>query len=374
MTTEPMFKAKRESSTDLVAVAVLLLAFAVRVKGIRGIDLGLDGGLSVTLARMPLGDALTFLVHDVHPPLYYLGLRFWVLVAGTTPLAVKYLGLLLSTMAVAAAMGWIRSLVGSRGALLAGLTLAVTPATVEVGGSVREFGPAVTLMILAAWAYTRWSRQSRVAFVVLSALALWTSYIAVAVPLAAVIDAVARRSWRRLVVSALAGATILPWLGYIVSQGFLETLRSNGPRQNLVAPPPLLSQLGDVAVILTGGSYLTPTVLGPAVVGIVLIVLAVGLAVDRLSWRRPVPFVSGTGIFVGATIVASVILAIAVNTIWTRQAMSSRYVLPALPFTLLVVAAATQAASIRRPGLIVVAGIIPLVAVAGLLGWYARPT
>ena len=82
---------------------------------------------------------------------------------------------------------------------------------------VGEFGPAMTLMILAAWAYTRWWRRSRVTFVILSALALWTAYIAVVVPVAAAIDAIARRSWRRLLVSALAGGTIFPWLCYAVS-------------------------------------------------------------------------------------------------------------------------------------------------------------
>src|SRR4029077_2991692 len=101
--------AKYESIHAILAVAILLLAFAVRVKGIGGIDLGLDGGLSVALARMPFRDSLSFLAHDVHPPLYYIGLRFWLSVVGTTPFAIKFLGLLLSTLAVAAVMGWIHS-------------------------------------------------------------------------------------------------------------------------------------------------------------------------------------------------------------------------------------------------------------------------
>ena len=40
------------------ALAIFLLAFALRMKGIAGPDLGLDGGLSVALARMPFHDAI----------------------------------------------------------------------------------------------------------------------------------------------------------------------------------------------------------------------------------------------------------------------------------------------------------------------------
>jgi hypothetical protein len=366
-------KPKKLSSSRRFAAAILLLAFALRLVGIGGIDLGLDGGLSVALARMPFSDAVSLLAHDVHPPLFYTVLRLWLGNVGTTPFAAKYLGALLSTLLVAATIGWTRSVVGARGALFAGLALAVAPAAVEVGAGVREFGPAVTLMTLAAWTYTGWSRRSRFLFVLLTAAALWTSYAAVAIPVGAAIDAIARRSWRRLAFSVVAGATILPWLAYIFSQGFLGTLESNGPRQNNTPPAALLSQAGGLAQVLIEGNFFTPSWIGPTIVGVAAILLLVGLVVSRTSSKVAGGWFSGHGVFIGAALLASLVVAFAVNTTWTREGMSSRYALPSLPFILLLLAALVQMVATRRPALGAVAVAIPVIGLVGTVNWYARP-
>ena len=374
------------------AVAILLLAFALRLVGISGIDLGLDGGLSVALARMPFDDSVALLAHDVHPPLFYILLRVWLWIVGTSPFAAKALGAFASTLLVAAMIGWTRSVVGARGALLAGLTLAVAPAAIEVGSGVREFGPAMTLMVLAAWAYTRGGRRSTVLFVIVTAAALWTSYAAVAVPVGVVIDAVARRSGRRIARGVVGGVTILPWLGYIFAHGFLSTLESNGPRQNAEPPVPLLSQVGGLVQVLTEGRYLTPTWIGPAVVGAVVLLLAVA---QRFRSARACPALSsnsergggqaralrtaetgtfaGQGVFIVAALVGSLLLAFAVNTIWTREGMSARYALPSLPFSLVLLAALVQNASRLRGAYAGIAVAIPVIGLIGTVNWYARP-
>lgn len=117
---------------DLAWVVVLAAgALALRLYHLDWQGLWHDEAGSVTIARAPLSHILDFFLHrtepfELNPPVYYLLLRAWTSVVGTTDLAVR----LLSAVAGAAAMplAWRlgRRLFGVRAALYGAAFVAVS--------------------------------------------------------------------------------------------------------------------------------------------------------------------------------------------------------------------------------------------------------
>lgn len=349
--------------------ALLLVGFAVRLWGLRGIDLGLDGGLSLGLSYLSFPDAVHFLARDVHPPLYYLLLRPWVGLVGSSPFAVKYLNGIIATLTLAAVAGWVRSLSNWRAATIATAIFVVEPAAIQASATVRDFTLALLFIVLACWAYTRWSAGSRLWFVVAGALALWTSYQAVPVFAVAAVHALRQPTWKAwwLAIAAI-GASILPWIVIAIPDGILRTLQSSGPRQKPTPPEPLLVQLRDLARLLSGGLFLDPIWLGPALLGIAILGL---LAWLLMRTTREKSKLSETDWLLVAAGMAGIAFSIIVNTFWTRQGLPGRYILPYLPF--LVAVYAKYAARASRGWAIWLVGPILLAGAMGVSGWYGRP-
>src|SRR6266851_3852750 len=63
---------------------VVLTAFALRLFQLGTQSLWYDESVSLFIARQPIPELIAHTAGDVHPPLYYLLLHFWLQVAGTT--------------------------------------------------------------------------------------------------------------------------------------------------------------------------------------------------------------------------------------------------------------------------------------------------
>ena len=80
--------------TDKLILAVIgittLVVFALYVCTLGKQSLWFDEGLSVNFASRPLAELIdTLMYRDIHPPLYYLLLHFWMPLAGTSEWAVR---------------------------------------------------------------------------------------------------------------------------------------------------------------------------------------------------------------------------------------------------------------------------------------------
>ncbi len=332
-------------------------------------DLGLDGGLSVAMTALPLGGALDFLSHDVHPPLYYTALRVWLDVVGRTPFASKYLGAACGTLALPVLAVWARALVSQRAALIATAILAVAPVAVEASATVREYALALLLIVVAARFNTRGSPWR---FAASSALAVWTSYLAFGLVGAAVLDAAIDPLRRRRVPFVLAGsASLAPWLAFAFFNGFGRTLHSVGPREVPIAPSPLPVEAFDLIRLLTGGEFLSPAWLGPALGAGALLLIGLGLArPDQGKGRRGK---AGPVVFIAGGFLCSVAIGVATNLTWTRQTLEPRYILPALPFFVVAFAAAVDRSTSRWRVSALATPLIVFAAMLGTAGWLQRP-
>ncbi|WP_110995119.1 glycosyltransferase family 39 protein [Pseudomonas sichuanensis] len=213
-------------------LGVLLLACAARLYQIDGPVLWLDEAFTVILARMSPMQILLHTARDVHPPLHYLLLHYWMAVFGDGLVAVRGLSVCCGVASVAVAMLITRQLGSRPTALLAGLLLALLPIAVRYSQEARMYAWVGLLLLAATWMLLNWVRApSRHGFLfgyaALLSAAMYSHYFAVLGAMAHWLYLVTlpRVDGRRLVVSRawwlcnLAVAiAYLPWLPSLLRQ------------------------------------------------------------------------------------------------------------------------------------------------------------
>ncbi len=166
-------------SSWLILLAILTLAAALRVAGLGSESLWLDETTSLILAQNPPAQLVALTAADIHPPLYYLLLRVW-LVFGTSEAALRSLSVALGVLTVLALYDLGRQLFGRRVGLLAALFLAVAPLHVWYSQETRMYALAtlwaVVSTALLARAWRAGGRLVWVGYVAAVALGMYTHY------------------------------------------------------------------------------------------------------------------------------------------------------------------------------------------------------
>jgi hypothetical protein len=134
-------------------LALLLGAFALRLLRLDAQSIWLDESISLRLATASLAEIMANRMTNIHPPLYFVGLKGWGLLAGVTPFSARYLSVLASFLQVAAVYAvtrrWFGRVVFSVWA--AALLIALSPLSIIYGQEVRVYAilPLVYLALLA---------------------------------------------------------------------------------------------------------------------------------------------------------------------------------------------------------------------------------
>src|SRR5690242_14786936 len=89
----------RTNAQNLLLLALMLAAFALRIYHLDAQSFWSDEGISVIRARNDFGALLAALPLE-HMPLYFAGLHVWMLLAGEGDFAVRFFSLLFSVLAV----------------------------------------------------------------------------------------------------------------------------------------------------------------------------------------------------------------------------------------------------------------------------------
>jgi len=217
----------------LVDLFIIGLAFGVRLVLLGDANIWSDEGLSVWAARQGLLASAEYTAADVHPPLYFWLLHYWLTWAGQQEFAVRFLSVMAGTLTVPA-VGYLARLIvpGQRWvARLAMLLLALSRFSVWWSQEARMYivaGLWATIgLALAVRLRWRPSRSVGLAYVLVSTAGLWTLYLTVFV---LVIEGLywlwslrEESSWSgrgRLLVSwcfleSAVVAGFLPWLVYM---------------------------------------------------------------------------------------------------------------------------------------------------------------
>lgn len=229
--------------TGLMVLA-LLLAFGLRMVRLQTRPLWYDEAFAVLYASLSPGRIIYGTVTpvagagaaDVHPVLYYFLLHGWMRLAGRSPLAARFLSVLLGMLTVALLWRLAAWCFDRRTGLAAGLLAAVNPFHVAYSQEARMYALLGLAAVMATWALLRAldgaeeQRSGRagerksdtryawwIFYAVSAALTVYAHNLGAFVLLALNLLVVTRRRWwHRLPALALAdlGALVLfsPWL------------------------------------------------------------------------------------------------------------------------------------------------------------------
>lgn len=143
-------------------VLILGLGIAVRSFELTTRSLWFDEAFSWRLLQFPWPEMLTRIQADVHPPLYYILLRCWAFVFGSSAVAIRSLSVVFATATLWAAYIFTSTALRSRGAgLLASLLLSVSAWQIQYATEARMYTMGTTLVLLSSWLLLRAVRQPK---------------------------------------------------------------------------------------------------------------------------------------------------------------------------------------------------------------------
>lgn len=211
----------------VAALGLGLRLLAIRSQG----TYWFDEAFSVHFASMPFGDAVSYLIRDVHPTLYYILLHFWIAAFGDREAVARTLSALTGVLAVLATAALARRAfplrqgsvgqVGKAAGGVAALIFAFSPLFIFQSAEARMYPLLVLLVALQTNEYLKLMadpKRSAWRWAVISGLALFT-HLTAATPF---LIMAAHRLWtlrkdRRRLIDAgltmlLAATPFLCWL------------------------------------------------------------------------------------------------------------------------------------------------------------------
>jgi hypothetical protein len=353
---------------DLVIVGLVVIGIAARF--VTTSKLWLDEALTVNIAKLPVGDLLTALKHDGHPPLYYLLLHCWMDVFGQGDVAVRALSGLFGVAALPFA--WIagRRLAGATGARWALLVVALSPYCVRYSTETRMYSLVMLLVFAGYLLLTDTLKDPTplrlVGIALISGLLLLSHYWAFWL-LAAVGLLLAWRWWRSpadrpaalrsIIAIAVGGVLFLPWV-----PSFLYQSQHTGTPWGKPFRPTAVVQvtLSDMA----GGNNFSEATLGGL---LILLFVLIALFTVRTT-RRQMVLDMGTAPVVRREVGVTV-LTVAIGCVVayaTSATFQSRYAAVLVPLVLVAVAVGIT----RVPGAaqVVAGGVFLVFSLLGI-GW-----
>jgi len=159
-----------------------LLGTVTRLWGIGAESLWLDEATSLLLARMDLAELVQWTAQDIHPPLYYILLHYWIAL-GQSEAVIRGLSALAGVLNIGIIYSLGHTLYDRRTGLYAALLLVASPLHVWYSQETRMY-TWVTLLVSASvlLALRAWNGRRPLAwlgYIVVTTAALYTHYYAV---------------------------------------------------------------------------------------------------------------------------------------------------------------------------------------------------
>ncbi len=168
----------------LALFALCLLAFALRVFRLDFQSLWYDEAFSAYLAHFDLATITTRTAADIQPPLYYYLLHFWIVCAGDSELALRFLSLIFGVLTIPLLFVTARRLFDRNAALIAALLATLAPLYVWYSQEARMYTLITFLSLLSSYALLRALADPRgetrgwIVFVGANIAAVYTHYFA----------------------------------------------------------------------------------------------------------------------------------------------------------------------------------------------------
>ena len=200
-------------------IAVCLVYIAARLWRLDASCLWFDEIFSVHAAEHDWSSLFWFVAQDlIHPPLFYLVLKFWIAVGGESVHWLRLLPIAFSVLAIFPFVRLCRELKLSKAVtLLALFLLAVNGSLIKYTQTLRMYSMMMFLAVLSLWLFARFFNRGKsfVPLLIVNVLLVYTHYfgwLLVGTELL-VLMTFQRIKWRRAVVmTGILLASYIPWL------------------------------------------------------------------------------------------------------------------------------------------------------------------
>jgi 4-amino-4-deoxy-L-arabinose transferase-like glycosyltransferase len=280
-----------------LVILILLCAFALRLHRLNFQDIWWDEGRNIDVASRSLAVIATAKEMDIHPPLYFYTLHLWMLGAGRSEFAVRFLSVFFSLLTISLFYRFGAAMSPTSNGLLAATVAAFVPFYVSEAQETRMYTMAIFLTTASAYfLYRAWREGGWLlwtGYVLTSAMSIYTHYSAgfiliaenVFLGLMVLVTAYRRGDWLRILrgwVLSQLGIVLLylpqaritlrqfvayenPTMGVPDLPSFLLQVWkgfSLGPAADLIQPTPLLSGIALILILGLLGSKIWDLVTG----------------------------------------------------------------------------------------------------------------
>lgn len=149
-------------SHRLILLAILILAVGLRFHKIGAQSLWYDEGNSARIAERSLALIIAGAAGDIHPPLYYVALKYWRLVFGEHEAGLRSFSAICGALTVLWAYRIGRDAFGRRVGLVAAFLLAIMPFAIYYAQEARMYALLALCAAAGTWAVMRFgTRESQ---------------------------------------------------------------------------------------------------------------------------------------------------------------------------------------------------------------------
>lgn len=213
-----------------IVIVVALLTMVISMLIGLNQSVWFDEGYSIMVAQQSVSEVLSLTAVDAHPPLYYLLLKVWMVLFGSSELALRSSSVLCGGFSVIVMAYLLKDLFSRRIALIAVPFLAFAPFLIRYNYEIRMYAFVMLIGLIATWVLVRAWRTKQVKWWIiygaLVVIGMYTLYMSAVFWLAHVVWLLimARQAKESIVKQpfwlAYIGAAVvfLPWLPTVFSQ------------------------------------------------------------------------------------------------------------------------------------------------------------
>ncbi len=137
-------------SCGVIVTAITLIGMGLRFYAIGSESLWLDEGFSVLAARRPLLDVIKYVFRlDLHPPLYYVLLHFWIVRFGDSEIVMRTLSAIFGILSIPLVYRLGRDLMDRKTAVLAAFLTAISVYHIYFAQEVRGYSLFAFMALLS---------------------------------------------------------------------------------------------------------------------------------------------------------------------------------------------------------------------------------
>jgi len=220
---------RKITTYGIALLGIVLIGAFLRVYHLGTQSIWFDEAFSVWISSLTLPQMVQATAADVHPPLYYFLLHYWIIVFGTSESTVRLLSVLFGVLAIPMIYVVGRQLFNKETGLVGALILALSSFNIYYSQETRMYSLMALLALLSMYFFWRFLRQSNlvssVGYVLSTTLLVYTHYYSWFVVIAQNIYVVTllllskHRAYRLrdwAVLQAIVVALFVPWMVVLI--------------------------------------------------------------------------------------------------------------------------------------------------------------